>query len=371
MFAAACGNTNKQQEKKTGFELKGKLANASGEKLYLEEMSSKGVNVVDTAALDDKGEFAFLHANPVVGFYRVRITDANFAMLVLDSTQKVTLNGDARDLGNNFTVEGSPDSKLFSDMNLFAKASYQKRDSMMRSYEAYANMNKGNKAKIDEFNASAEKEFNAEQKKMNDYLLAVVNKNMSSLVAIVALQQLSPELSDNGYIDLFKQVDAALGKKYKNSVHVQNFHTTVESMSKTLPGSVAPDFSAATPAGGTLALASFKGKIVLLDFWASWCGPCRAENPNMVKMYKAYHSKGLEILSISLDEKKEKWLAAIEKDKLDWSHVSDLGGWQSAIAKMYNVSSIPQTFLLDKDGKIIAKGLRGEDLEAKLKEVFK
>ena len=109
----------------------------------------------------------------------------------------------------------------------------------------------------------------------------------------------------------------------------------------------------------------------MVDFWASWCGPCRAENPNVVKAYQEFHSKGFDILGVSLDEKKDKWIDAIKKDNLNWQQVSDLLGWKNSVAQLYGVEGIPMNFLIDKDGKIIGKGLRGEDLEKKLNEVVK
>jgi peroxiredoxin len=135
-------------------------------------------------------------------------------------------------------------------------------------------------------------------------------------------------------------------------------------------GAVAPDIKLKQPDGTELTLSSLRGKVVLLDFWASWCGPCRKENPFNVKMYKDFKDKGFEIFGVSLDNDAGRWKGAIAKDSLIWKHVSDLGGWQSAPAKLYQVSSIPATYLLDKEGKIIAKGLRGENLYAKLQEVF-
>ena len=122
--------------------------------------------------------------------------------------------------------------------------------------------------------------------------------------------------------------------------------------------------------GKNVSLSSYKGKYVLVDFWASWCGPCRGENPAVVAAYQKYKDKGFDILGVSLDQNKEKWLQAIEKDNLTWTHVSDLKGWQNEVAKKYGVSSIPFNVLVDKDGKVLAKGLRGAALEAKLAEIF-
>jgi thiol-disulfide isomerase/thioredoxin len=124
--------------------------------------------------------------------------------------------------------------------------------------------------------------------------------------------------------------------------------------------------------GHIVKLADYKGKYVLIDFWASWCGPCRRENPNLVKTYAEYHPKGFEILGISLDKKedRQKWLDAIHKDGLTWTQVSDLQGWDNAAAKAYNVQAIPMNYLLDPNGKIIGKYLRGQNLDDKLKEIF-
>jgi peroxiredoxin len=131
-------------------------------------------------------------------------------------------------------------------------------------------------------------------------------------------------------------------------------------------GQAAPDITLPSPDGKNVSLSSLRGKYVLIDFWASWCGPCRQENPNVVRMYNKYKDKGFEIFGVSLDESRDKWLKAIAMDKLTWPHVSDLKGWSSAAAQLYNIQAIPQTLLLDKEGKIIAKNLRGKALEEKL-----
>lgn len=135
-------------------------------------------------------------------------------------------------------------------------------------------------------------------------------------------------------------------------------------------GNPAPAFTQADVDGKPVALSSFQGSYVLVDFWASWCGPCRMENPNVVKAFHQYHSKGFTILGVSLDDQKDKWLGAIKKDGLDWTQVSDLKGWDNQVAAQYGIKGIPMNFLLDKNGVIVARGLTGEELEKKLAELL-
>ena len=141
------------------------------------------------------------------------------------------------------------------------------------------------------------------------------------------------------------------------------FHANVAALKSTQVGMKAPDFTIEGPDGKTVNLYQAKAKYTVLDFWASWCMPCRAESPKMVQLYQKYHTKGLQIIGISLDNDKSKWQAAIEKDHLSWTHVSQLQGWKSPVARMYNVSQIPNTYLLDENKKILAKGLRADEID--------
>lgn len=183
-------------------------------------------------------------------------------------------------------------------------------------------------------------------------------------ILVVLRQQESPDFSyfAKQYIAAFKeempQVCADLQKQ-------------VDALQAFIIGGVAPDFAQKTPEGQDIKLSELRGKVVLIDFWASWCGPCRRENPNVVRVYNQYKDKGFEILGVSLDNAKDRWLQAIQQDGLTWMHVSDLKGWSNAVAQTYGVRSIPQTILLDAEGKIIARNLRGPSLEEKLAEIFK
>ena len=181
---------------------------------------------------------------------------------------------------------------------------------------------------------------------------------------ISALQQKNhPAFTDFGkiYIDKYKA---------ENPPYMAGFIRKVEGAKNFMIGAVAPDFEQATPEGATMKLSDLRGKVVLVDFWASWCGPCRKENPHVVKLYDKYKAKGFDVMGVSLDKTSDRWIKAIEKDDLRWNHVSDLKGWSNEVAKQYSVRSIPHTLLLDKDGKILARNLRAKELELKLIELF-
>jgi peroxiredoxin len=183
----------------------------------------------------------------------------------------------------------------------------------------------------------------------------------------MAIQALDPDK----YSELYKSLDAGLSKKFPNDKNVIMFHEVVERMLSTNVGQFAPEISLPSPEGKEIALSSLKGKLVLIDFWASWCGPCRKEMPNVIKIYSKFKNKGFEIYGVSLDQDKEKWMEAITKDGINWPQVSDLKYWDNVAARIYNVQGIPYTVLIDKDGKIIAKNLRGQELEKKIAEVLK
>lgn len=360
----ACGGN----KKKGDFELKGTLSNAlGGETIYFEELSPTGKLTIDSTTLDKNGNFSFNTAGPSAGFYRVKVNEANFAMLILDSTQKITLTGDLKDLGNSYKTEGSPDTKVFLQLNDLGKVVQARADSFQQVFQTLLATSKKDSATIDSINKAIETPYMAMIANHQKRVAEVVDKNSNSLAALVGIQQLTPD----SYMDLYKKVYNDLAKKYPGSKYLANLKKNVDSYSRVAAGGDAADFTLASKDGKMISLSSLRGKIVLIDFWASWCGPCRKENPNVVKVYQKYHPKGFEILAVSLDDKKEKWLEAIEKDGLPWYHVSDLKGWGSEVAGLYGVDAIPYTVLVDKEGKIIAKGLRGKGLEEKLEELFK
>ena len=171
-------------------------------------------------------------------------------------------------------------------------------------------------------------------------------------------------------LDDLKATRAKISPALANSPYVKDLDGIIKQLEHVQIGQVAPEFSLPDTAGVSVSLSDFRGKYVLLDFWASWCGPCRAENPNVKKVYEKYKSKGLEIIGVSLDVKVDAWRKAIETDGLPWLHMSDLKGWNSIVTDVYQIHGIPMLFVLDENNRIVGEGLRGEELEKCVQKVL-
>lgn len=211
-------------------------------------------------------------------------------------------------------------------------------------------------------------QYDQQNKIINERIKNLLLENKDELAVLMFVDYFP---RDNN-VELHNEIVTALHKKYPDNQIVNDRYKVMQSPStSTSIGATAPELAFPNPDGTIMKLSDLRGKVVLIDFWASWCGPCRRENPNVVSVYNKYKDKGFEIYSVSLDRDKNSWIKAIETDNLVWkNHVSDLKYWSSDAAKLYGVNSIPATFLIDKDGKIIGKNLRGEQLSNALKKIF-
>ena len=243
------------------------------------------------------------------------------------------------------------------------KAIYQYQGDNQEAYKT-ANDNK-DQAKKDAIIGG----YMALAEKYDEYVEDFLDKNPSSFTTLTYVagntnQYIKEELQEKygKFDETLKQT--SVGKAFK---------TAIDAIpdAKVKIGDKAPDFAANSPEGKEISLKESLGKLTIIDFWASWCGPCRAENPNVVALYAKYHDKGLNIIGVSLDKDKDKWVEAIAKDNLTWNHISNLKFWEEPIAQMYEVRAIPATYLLDANGVVIAKNLRGKKLEAKVAELLK
>ena len=209
--------------------------------------------------------------------------------------------------------------------------------------------------------------FRDANRALTDFQLKFIQKNSSAFISLLLIPNIAR--STNNYIEADSLL-ASLQDNIESSATAKTIREYIISQKKTSVGALAPDFRLADTAGKKIALSALKGKYVLLDFWAAWCGPCRQENPNVVQAFKTYKNDGFTVLGVSLDKEKKSWLKAIHDDNLQWQHVSDLKFWASEAAILYGITSIPRNFLLDPRGKIIGRDLRGQDLLDKLEELF-
>ncbi|WP_291921604.1 TlpA disulfide reductase family protein [Chitinophaga sp.] len=261
-------------------------------------------------------------------------------------------------------IEGSKENDLINQVNFINYRNYQ---NMIQVGQLQY---KASLAKDTALEHALTEQFNWLFDDMTERIKLLVKMNQHTPVLMYALDFLHPRKDK----DLILAEISRLSKEFPWLAEAKQKKIDMERAEaiakKTAIGVTAMDFSQNNTTGKPVKLSDYRGKYVLLDFWASWCGPCRAENPNVLDNYEKYHSKGLEILGVSLDDKKDAWLKAIKDDGLEWAHVSDLKGWKNAVAKEYNINAVPSNFLLDKEGKIIAKDLRGEELSQKLAEIF-
>lgn len=360
LFFSSCHNSGR---KSSTFELSGTLSQAGeGIKIYLDRLLPDTVQHVDSTTIDKDGKFTFTTQGIYKGFYTLRITQQDYATLILDSTEKVTITGNAQNLGYTYTVDGSPDSKLFWQFNMEAKANMMKRDSLQRLFQALVNTVGQNKQRLDSLNDAFEKPYDALMDEEDLFVKNFIRQNINSFACLAASMQLSPD-KDIAY---YTSLDSALGKEYPNSIYVQRYHTMYEGMASVAIGAMAPDITLPDTTGKMVSLSGLRGKYVLIDFWASWCEPCKESLPGLVSIYNKYKDKNFTVFSVSLDKFKPDWEAAIKKFNLTWTQVSELKYWDSKVVKQYHFDGIPFTLLVSPEGKIIDKKLSDSDLETEL-----
>ena len=328
-------NVDSTKVKDGKFELKGKVKEPSMFALFIKDLQQPIPFILETGEIEVKVDKDSIWKSEISGTYNNE--EFQKFNIKINSVQKRLVDYQNK----NF-------QKLME--------AQQKKDNM-----AIENLKKG---------------YNDIQKEMDDFMVKYPEENTEAFISLLLLQGQfnSPKFNLDNFKKTFNKLDSSL-KSTKIGKEIEAKLKTIDNNNKIKPeaaliGKMAPDFSAKTPQGTVVSLKQSLGKITIIDFWASWCGPCRKENPNVVALYNELHSKGLNIVGVSLDDDSSKWSDAIAKDKITWTQVSNLQGWKDPIAQLYKVEQIPTTFILDGSGIIIAKDLRGEELRTKITQLL-
>lgn len=360
--------------------VKGILSGADAEMIYLRKLSgNEQVAVADSARLDANGSFSFKYKISQPTFYSLTVNNKSITLLV-EPGEKVAITGDVRLLTATYDLDGSGESKNIRRLAQRLDHTVFVGDSLDKTLQQFSNSR-------NYVNIQRQLEWNYlnEIDSLREYNIRFIKENTQSLAVIYALyQQIQPGIflfNREEDIKYFRMADSLFYKRFPNVSHVKSLHANVMEMNEkyrimelnrklSMLGYYAPEIALPSPDGQVIKLSDHKGKYILLDFWASWSAPCRKENHNLVETYNKYRNKGFDIFQVSLDQSKSSWERAIKEDGLAWMHVSDFQFWNSDIVKQYGIEAIPANFLIDKDGMIIGKELRGEALDKKLSELF-
>ncbi len=367
---------------KSTFTISGKINGAEeGAMIRLDKLGSQSIEPFDSTLINADGYFLIEGEIKIPEFFILRTNDESFVTALIEPGENLTIRSHVDSLNNPEFLEGSKGTELMFQFN---RRLMQTIDELSSLTDVY-NSNLDN-PELDQIMADLDIKAQGILEEISDYTKEYIDKNLTSMAAMVALyQQVSPGiyvLNPDSDLEYFLKVDSSLFGLYPESKPIIDFHNQIEMLEEALKaqnpastglatGSLAPDFSLPDVLGNEVSLSSSRGKVVLLDFWAAWCPPCRQENPNLVAAYEKFSNDGFEIFQVSLDQTREAWLKGIEDDNLaKWIHVSDLKYWNSAVVPLYGIESIPTNYLLDKEGRIIASNLRGEALIQKLEEIF-
>lgn len=362
--AANEASTNEPQG--DGYVITGKVSfPLSKAKVQLWKIQDNKLVPVDSAGLDKNNMFTFKGTVKEPDFYVLNFYNTQKVLIVLEN-KNLTVNVDGNKPTGAVSMSGTPAMDDLQKVTVWMNEAQQKVGALQKEMQEAA------LSKSESGRRNVEKKLNHMREENLKQFKSIVSQMQPGLSQWYALNTgvLNPEEEYKYLLPIITNIKKSMANS-KYAKEIDGYAAQLEEFSKALQvGQNAPEIALNDTDGNILKLSSLRGKYVLIDFWASWCGPCRMENPNVVRIYNKYKDKNFEIFGVSLDREKKDWLAAIEKDQLTWKHVSDLKFWSSEGAKAYGVRSIPATYLIDPNGKIIAKNLRGESLEAKLGDIL-
>lgn len=338
--------------------ISGAIENAPAGAIILSQFTDNRPIVLDTLQLDSKGNFSYEVAVDTPTFYELNLYGQKSVRLALfQEDVEVTY-----DFSNpeSLVIEGSKDTQEMVKIEKLMEAYQAKVNSLNEDY--YKAMGENDTETIKQIQVDAM----ALESNQSSEVKNVINSMGDSFASLAAIGLLNPK-NEFQFMD---SLVAKLDETYPETKSIVQLKQQLDEMRALSMGQIAPEIELPNPAGDIVKLSDLRGKYVMIDFWAAWCKPCREENPNVVKLYNEYKEKGFEVFGVSLDRTKEAWVDAIAEDGLTWTQVSDLQYFNSAAAELYQIDAIPATYLIDPDGKIIGKDLRGPSLRAKLEEIF-
>jgi peroxiredoxin len=340
--------------------INGKVKYPNAGYVVLTELKENGFQSVDSVKLKKDNTFSMKRKVTEPGFYMLNFFNQQKVLVILDKNN-IEIQADGNNPTGDFTLKGSKDVE---DLQKITKAQNEQQGKVNNLGVKFQ---EANDKKDDKAREKIQAEYFNMQADFSNRIKGLIRQIGPNLASWYATNLLNPE-EEYVFLD---SLSRDFEKQMPDSKFVKEFKTKLAQYKNVVTvGQAAPEISLNNPEGKPVSLSSLRGKYVLIDFWASWCGPCRQENPNVVRMYNRFKGKNFEIFGVSLDKNKDKWVEAIQKDQLSWVHVSDLQYWQSAGAQAYGVQSIPATFLIDPSGKVIAKNLRGKALEDRLTEIL-
>lgn len=370
LFLYACAQ-DKGKDSTDTVSLSGKFPQIDQTYLLFEELTPSELIFIDSIPLDEHGNFTHSFTPTQSGFFRLGTDPSNFLTLVIDPGDEITIQADSRRIGADYKISGSPHSEILRKLKKNVLNGIAQADSLRRVY--HENKRDEN---FTQLRNKLNEEYDKIKEEQREYVISVIENNPQSLVSILALYQYFEDhilIKERDDFEYFQSLSNSLEDIYPANKHVIDLKKRVSDQQREIerrkeneislqPGKPAPEIALSDPEGNRIALSSLQGQLVLLDFWAAWCPPCREANKTLRKVYDEYKNLGFEIYSVSLDRSHSKWLNAIEDDRIDWIQVSDLRYMNSPVLDLYNVTNIPHQVLIDRQGKIVKRGVEVEDL---------
>lgn len=373
----SCNSTERKDSNEVV--VRGHFEDAEGLMIHIKELTPTEVVPIDSVVADEAGHFVFRQQVEDAVFFIIRLNKNNQVTLLAEPGEEIILSGDGSRLIPTYEVVGSEGSALVAALNKRLWYNRQRLDTLVRNYRA-----QHHDSNVAQMRKDLEESYFEIFHEQQAFVQAFIDRNPYSLASVMALYQYFGRrlvLNEDEHFSYFEDLSKSLSETYPSNKHVMDLKRRVSAFKRSeaqrklaeqnlAPGSPAPEVVLPDPEGNQIALSSLKGKIVLLDFWAAWCPPCRKSNKELREIYAQYHPLGFEIYAVSLDRTLEQWVLGIQEDQIDWIQVSDLRFWNSPVVHLYHVESIPHTVLIDRDGTIIDKGLSPAEIKMVLAERF-